>query len=246
MSNSTQMHASHGFLLMGTNDVFGCHLPMFFMPAHAFQVIFELAFNDNDKETYLRTKKENPGKPLIVQNTHAMSLEEMAKSESFKCFADFANNNGDPIGNKFIESTTVTVKKNILFEPLSQNNDYPENLAYYLYGKNSEYHLSHVLTKAPNFQQELDIELTDEMVSNIKNLHSEITKIHIPSLNEENGHPFKSDPLTESEYPLMIDNDGGMAGSFKVLRRYWINNNPLNDGLEHHNMDGMDHHHMNM
>ncbi len=234
MSNSSQMKAGHGFLIMGTNNIFGCHLPMFFTPAHAFQVIYELSFENRDKEKYLAIKKDNPGKPLIILNTKAMSLEEITNSDSFQCNFYFANNNGDPTGHPFINDTTISVKKKILFEPLDQNNGYPENISYYLYGKDSEYHLSHVLTKAPNFQQEIDVSLSNDISDIINNIDNTITKISIPSLSEKSKQPIADDPLTQSQYNIIMDN--GTTGTIKIESKYWINNGPLNMNMTGMNM----------
>jgi hypothetical protein len=164
MSNSShQMPSSHGFLMMGIDKLFSCHLPMYFMPNHSFQVILEIELAGNDIETYRKTRKENPGKPLILMNNTEMLLEELVNSGSYNAAGNFANKNGDPIGDPFIESTTVTIKRKLLFESLNPNAEYPENLTYYLYGKNSEFHVSHLLSKAPNFQQELDVALSGDI-----------------------------------------------------------------------------------
>ena len=227
MSNiHTNLKAAHGFLLMGTNNVFGSHLPMFFMPAHAFQVIFELFFEDKDKEKYLAIKKDNPGKPLIIFEPKPMSLEEIANSKSFQCGLFIANINGDPDGDALINNLNVSIKQKILFEPLNQNKDYPENISYYLYGRNSEYHLSHILTKAPNFQQEVDVSVSDNIIDIINNMNNNILEVSIPALNEKSKQPIREDPLTQSQYTINIDNN--TKGIIDIKSKYWINNNSLN------------------
>jgi len=233
------MKARHGFLLMDTNNVFGCHLPMFFMPAHAFQVIFGLSFEDKVKEKYLAIKKDNPGKPLIIFNPkpmEPMSLEEIANSGSFECNFYFSNNNGDPDGGPFITDANISVKK-ILFEPLNQNENYPENLSYYLYGKDSEYHLSHILTKAPNFQQEIDISISDNIIDTINKMNNSITRISISSLSEKSKQPIVNDPLNQSQYTINLDN--GITGTINIESKYWINNGPLNMQMHNMNMNEM-------
>ncbi len=234
MSNSSQMEALHGFLLLGKDNIFGCHLPMFFTAAHAFQVIFELSFEDKVKEKYLATKKDNPGKPLIVLNTKAMSLEEIANSGSFECDFYFSNNDGDPDGDPFINKANISVKQKILFEPLDQNKDYPEHLLYYLYGKDSEYHISHILTKAPNFQQEIDISLSVNIIETINKMNNLITRISIPSLSEKSKQPIVNDPLSQSQYAINMDN--GITGTINTESKYWINNGPLNMNMNGMNM----------
>jgi hypothetical protein len=238
MSNSSkQMPSSHGFLIMGSEKLFSCHLPMFFMPNHSFQVILEIELGGNDIETYHKTRKENPGKPLIIMNNTKMLLEDLVNSGSYKAAGYFANENGDPIGNPFIESTTVTVKRKLLFESLNPNAEYPEKLTYYLYGTNSEFHLSHLLSKAPNFEQELDVTLSSNISDKIKELDTEIVKISIPSLNERSNQPITIDPLTQSEYIIRIDDVDDKAadtsGKIEIINKFWINNGSLNFNHDH-------------
>jgi hypothetical protein len=255
MSNSSkQMPSSHGFLMMGTEKLFSCHLPMYFMPDHSFQVILEIELGGNDIETYLKTRKENPGEPLIIMNNTEMLLEELVNSDSYKAAGYFANENGDPKKGKppFIDPTTVTIKRKLLFESLNPNAEYPENLTYYLYGTNSsEFHLSHLLSKAPNFQQELDVTLSGDISDKIKELDSEIVKISIPSLNEKSNQHITTDPLTQSEYTIRMDvkeeetDAVDVSGKIEIINKFWINNGPLNfeeNHNHHHNMN----HNMNM
>ncbi len=68
MSNSTnETPAIHGFLMIGTTKLFLCHLPMFFMPVHSYQVILQADIPEEDMKTYVKTKNENPNKPIIHQ-----------------------------------------------------------------------------------------------------------------------------------------------------------------------------------
>src|SRR5215211_4441496 len=112
MSNlSKQMPRLHGFLMMSIKNLFSCHLPMFFMPNHSFQIILEIEIGGNDIETYLKARKEKPREPLIIMNNELtpMLVEEIVNSSSYKAKLSFANKDGDPIGPPIIESTTVTV-----------------------------------------------------------------------------------------------------------------------------------------
>jgi hypothetical protein len=248
MSNSSkQIPSSHGFLMMGTEKLFSCHLPMYFTPGHSFQVILEIELGGNDIETYLKTRKENPGEPLIIMNNTKMLLEELVNSGSYKAAGCFADENGDPKEGEdpFIKSTTVTIKRKLLFESLNPNAEYPENLTYYLYGTNSEFHLSHLLSKAPNFQQELDVALSGDISDKIKELDSEIVKISIPSLNERSKQPITIDPLTQSEYTIRMDDLDdeavNVSSKIEIINKFWINNGSLNFKKNHNH-----HHNMNM
>lgn len=163
---------------------------------------------------------------MIVLNDSEMILEELANSESFFGNMRFSNENGDPIG-KVLGQTNVKVKKILLFNQLNIDTpDYPTHLEYYLFGTNSDWHLSHMLTKGPNFEQELDISISG---SQPDNKDSEIFKVSIPSEDEKSKQHIKSDPLSKDDYEIVTEDE--QKFQISIINRIWINNIPLNDGL---------------
>jgi hypothetical protein len=254
MSDS-ERPAGHGMLLLGTNKVYASHLAMFAMPEHGYQAILELELDSKDKETYLNTKRENPSKPLIIMNRGGMLLKDIVNSgnEGFDARMSFADDDGNPV-KTIIESVKVPVKKSLLFTRLNPTGDnYPEFLSYYLYGINPEFHLSHVLTKAPNFQQEMDVSLHDvdfsgnrnKTVEDIMNgVSSGLLTVSIPDLEERNKQHIKQDPLDKSEYTIKIPgiptrtSHGDSTGKISITNKFWINNISLNQGFaDHMHMD---------
>jgi hypothetical protein len=219
---SPELSSNHGFLMLGMKNLYLCHLPMYSMPAHAFQSIVQAEIEDSIWENYLKIKRETPSKPLIILNDKPMSLEELVNSDSFHGLVFFANENGDPIPPT-LGSTKVIVKRKLFFEQLFKDRpDYPQNLEYYLFGTNMDWHLSHCISKAPNFEQELDISIlgNDEVVAD------GIAKISFPSEIEKSRQPVKSDPLTKNKYTVTIQN--GKELEISILNKFWINNSMLN------------------
>ena len=193
------------------------------MAAHSFQTILEAEIESSEFENYLRIKKENPVRPIIVLNKSPMVLEELANSSSFLGGIHFANENGDPIGNP-ISETPIKIKRILLFRQLNKNSpDYPEHLEYYLFGMNSDWHLSHLLSKAPNFEQELDISISGHLSDN---KDSELIKVSIPSEDEKSKQHITQDPLTQNDYEIVTEK----ADKFQISisNRFWINNAILN------------------
>jgi hypothetical protein len=218
--------AVHGFLMLGTHNLYLCHLPMYHMPAHSYQTILEAEIEESAMKNYVKIKKETPAKPLIILNQSSMILEELVNSNSFNGPIHFANENGDPEGGP-IGQTTVNIKKVLLFKQLNKDSpDYPENLEYYLFGTNPDWHLSHFLSKAPNFEQELDISVSGNLSDNEE---SQIIKILIPSVNEKSSQHITQDPLTKREYTITTEN--GEKFQIAITNRFWINNKILNQHM---------------
>ena len=219
---------THNFLMLGTEKLFLCHLPMYHVPAHSFQTILEAEIEPPEMENYLRIKKENPDKPVIVFNESQMVLEELANSSSFVGPIHFANINGDPDGDP-IGQTKVNIKKILLSKKLNENSpDYPKHLEYYMFGTNSDCYLSHFLSKAPNFEQELGILISDTLLDNKE---SHLIKISIPSVDEKNIQHITNDPLTQNEYT--IETEKKEKFQISITNRYWINNTMLNPPKTH-------------
>ena len=221
-----QLARIHGFLMLGTNSLYLSHLPMYNVPAHSYQTIIEAEIDEPHMEKYLEIKKENPTKPIIISNTERIPLEKLVNSSSFVGRITFANEDGDPIGNRLISpDIPVNIKKILLFKQLNENSpDYPKHLEYYLFGTDSDWHLSHFLSKAPNFEQELDISIAGNLSDKIK--ESKIIKVSIPSLNEESIQPITNDPLNQNDYIIATEN--GDKIPISITNKFWINNNPLN------------------
>lgn len=258
MSHSHEPAGHHGMLLLGTKKIYACHLPMFAHKEHCYQAILEIELNSTDMEVYLNTRNENPSKPLIVMNQEPMLLKDIVNprnNNSLHAFISFANENGDPVGEPVIESAEATVKKPLLFKELNPTGDnYPENLSYYLFGTDMEFHLSHVLTKAPNFQQELDISLDDTTLAGDKTLQDIIkgsesgpTIVSFLNVEEKNKQPILNDPLDKPEYTIRIDSDDSTSAitiKISIQNKFWINNGPLNQGFtDHIHTDHTDVHH---
>jgi hypothetical protein len=201
-------------------------------PAHSFQIILEAGIEESEMEKYLTEKKKDPSRPIIVLNTSEMTLEQLANSSSFFGRICFAGESGDPIDKSSISQTNVKVNKILLFNELNKNSpDYPEHLEYYLFGTNSDWHLSHLLTKAPNFEQELDISISGNLSDN---KDSEIFKISIPTEAERSKQPmynirenkFITVPLARDDYEIVTEKTDKFQIS--IINRFWINNSMLN------------------
>ena len=101
-----------------TNKLFLCHLPMFNMPVHSYQVILQADLPDKDMKTYIKTKNENPNKPIIISNTEEKTLKMLSNAGSFKAQITFADDDGNSTDD-IVDSTSVRVNKTLLFEKLT-------------------------------------------------------------------------------------------------------------------------------
>ena len=71
---------------------------------HSYQTILEAEVEGPEMENYLKIKKENPAKPIIILNESSMLLEKLVNSSSLVGPIHFANENGDPVGKPISET----------------------------------------------------------------------------------------------------------------------------------------------
>jgi len=236
--SSHETPSIHGFVIMGTENLYFCHLPMYYMANHRYQVIFEGELTESDKNLYLKARdeikaNETPNNVIIIGNpiNQKKLLRELLYSKegslgSFigEAFVGLPDESSEP----FMKDVEVRIKNILLFEPMepkekkdNKDNNYPEYVTYYLYGKDPEYHISHLLSKAPNFQQEMEIKLDKKI-----NIDSKPIKVSIPSLKEREKQPITTDPLVEqSKYVIKYDES---TSKMEVSKYQWFETSMLN------------------
>jgi hypothetical protein len=249
----------HAFVILGTNrdsKFYFSHTPMLHNPVHTYQVIFEGEFDrSEDMEKYLqkreelRKKGERPDNAVIIANPNQVqSFEKILNIPTLtdgsfigEGFEGLGFEDGEAFKKPSFMKAKINIKKVLLFQQLNPNtHTYPNFLTYYLYGSGSELYVSHVLTKAPNFEQEREIELLEP--KNINFGSENILKIEVSDVLEKDNQLIRDDPIKEERkegYKINIED--GSTGKIKFNKYQWIEINILNmphQGHTHHNPPG--------
>ena len=95
--------------------------------------------------------------------------------------------------------------------------------------------------KSPNFQQEMDVTLSGNIIDKTNEASFKVMRVSIPTLNEKDEQHITEDPLTQLEYSIAAED--GTTGNISIKKKYWINNGPLNMSMHGH---GMHMNHVNM
>jgi hypothetical protein len=242
----------HAFVILGTNRegrFYFSHTPMLHNPVHTYQVIFEGEFDKiEDMEKYLikreelRKKGERPDNAVIIANPNQVqSFEKILNIPTLtegsfigEGFEGLGFENGEAFKKPSFMKAKINIKKVLLFQKLNPHTqDYPNFLTYYLYGTNSKLYISHVLTKAPNFEQEREIELLEP--KNINFGSNSVFKIEVPDIIEKNNQPIRDDPIKEErEDGYKINIEDGSTGRIKFGKYQWIEINILNKPHQQH------------
>jgi hypothetical protein len=157
---------THNMMLVGDKAVYLSHLPMFHAP-HQFQVILEATFEKGGKplsSTYLTDRAQHQKvKMYTVEPAEVFVLRRMWATEGPRradfvgtVFRGHLERGGETI--RGLAGIDVTVKRVVYARELpSAKRD--EKLSYILFGNDKELFLAHQLSKAPDFDQIVAVEV---------------------------------------------------------------------------------------
>lgn len=217
----------HGFVMAGTETLFLCHLAMFPMQAHMYQVILEVRLPEYAMNQYVIDRKQHWHEAYILGNVEydLMTLVQIQNGQLKSFIADiFRGMPEDP--NKdtpLIHNVRVTIERIVYFRHFDYNMDYPNSLTYVLFGSGNEAHMTHYMTKEPDFNQVLDLAEAPNWLPPGQ-LEAGI-QVNIPSLN---GHTmFCSNPLTKTSYEVQFYGQEPLH-TINVGSSYWFSTDSLN------------------
>ncbi|PYP82943.1 MAG: hypothetical protein DMF61_24780 [Blastocatellia bacterium AA13] len=216
----------HGFVMCGLETLFLCHLPMFYMENHRYQLILQVSIPEYAMAHYAADRRKNPGTPYILGNvqTDLMTIPQMQNRQEVSFVSDiFRGLPNDPNKDKpLIHNVNVTINRIVHYRYFDFNMDYPTSLTYILFGAGTEAHLTHYITKQPDFDQVLDLAESPDWLD-IQHLQASVP-INIPSLASQ---VYCSNPLVNPEYDVQL----GGSGSYriKIGRSYFFDTASLNN-----------------
>ncbi|MGH2852814.1 MAG: hypothetical protein ACRDLF_01290 [Solirubrobacteraceae bacterium] len=151
----------HGFVMAGLQTVFLDHLAMFAMQNHMYQAILEVSLPPYAMSAYVADRRANPGQVYILGNSQSdlFTMPQVQTRQVAAFAADvFRGVPQEPnTDTPLIHNVTVTIDRVVYFRHFDYTDAYPPYLAYVLYGAGTEAHLSHRMTKEPDFQQVVDL-----------------------------------------------------------------------------------------
>ena len=160
---------THNMMLVGQESVFLSHLPMFHRE-HRFQLIFEADFRQTGKQVtdiYVKDRAKHPDvKMYTVSPAETFILSRLWSSEpgnrrdAFQAavFRGHLERGGRKIVG--LGNAEVKVKRLVYFRELADADGRIDKLGYILFGKGKEFFMAHQISRAPDFDQILAIDVT--------------------------------------------------------------------------------------
>ncbi len=145
----------HGFILNGTETLYVCHLPMFNMPNHMYQVTLEITIPADALAQYLADRQANPGNFYVLGNlqTDLFTIPDVMLGKIKNFQADiFRGMPQDPNTDiPLIHNVQTTITRIVYARHFDYSIPYPEEMTYIIFGNEKEAFLDHYLTKEEDF-----------------------------------------------------------------------------------------------
>lgn len=195
---------THGMFMLGTGNLYLCHMPMFDVEDHRYQLILRARLNRAALRTFLADKAKHPDSPynLINNDDDQFTLPEVAVGDvqAFQASVYRGYSGSDP-KEKIVGSATVTVEQVVVFRHFNQNIPRPDTLTYILFGDGREAHLSHYIARDPDYQHLLTLPQVpdwlpvDQLKAGVQVGFIGMSSLPIPCRN----------PLTDDSYAVMFE-----------------------------------------
>jgi hypothetical protein len=161
--------AGHGMLLFGEKSIYLSHLPLFSMTVHRYQVILEVTLTKaggDPQAAYVQDRRRHPSTKIYTFDPDPFVLPELDPANPqrssftgtiFRGHFEHPERGAKPINENVVANVTRVVHFR-KFDP--QASGLPQ-LEYFLFGKDKDLFLAHLITSPPDFDQVLSVTQTD-------------------------------------------------------------------------------------
>lgn len=162
---------THGMLLFGEKTIYLSHLPMFSMNIHRYQVILEVTLTKaggDAQAAYVKDRRQHPGTRIYTFEPETFVLPELdPKNPQRTSFAGTIFRGHFERGGRAInENVVAKVTRVIHFRRFdSQATGLPQ-LEYFVFGKDQDLFLAHLITRPPDFDQVMSVSQIDRKFTN--------------------------------------------------------------------------------
>jgi hypothetical protein len=162
---------THGMLLFGEKTIYLSHLPMFSMNIHRYQVILEVTLTKTGGDAqagYVQDRRKHPGTRIYTFEPEPFVLPELdPKNQQRSSFQGTIFRGHFERGGKSInENVVANVTRVIHFRKFDAQAARLPELEYFLFGKDKDLFLAHLITRPPDFDQVMSISQIDRKFTN--------------------------------------------------------------------------------
>ncbi len=152
----------HSCILIGRDTLFACHVGMFYVPNHRYQVVLEIGLPEYARRIYVEDREAHPDDFYTIINveTDLVTLPAIRNGQTMSFIAHVAR--GAPVDPALVANVRATVERVVCFRQADASFEYPPTLTYLLFGAGTEAHMTHLLTRDPDFQHIVELDAPPE------------------------------------------------------------------------------------
>jgi hypothetical protein len=160
----------HAFIMLGEKALFLCHMTMFDMEEHCYQLILRATLPDETMKLYLAGLNQSPRTTYFLGNSNSdlLTVADLASgarrgflADLFRGVPDRPKSDGWPWDGRpqflVAANVEVTVDRVVYHRHFDMGLEHPKKLTYVLFGEGDEAHLNHFQTKEPDFDHVLSL-----------------------------------------------------------------------------------------
>lgn len=205
-STIDEMPTQHAFIMMGHQTLFICHLTMYGMEEHNFQIVLQARLPSEAKRQFDQDRASHLNNTYFLGNSpqDLFTVPEISSGQRTSFVGDVFR--GIPQKPKYdswpwadqtplIPNVTVTIERVVYFRHLSMSFDPPKMITYALFGSGNEAHMTNYQSKIPDFDQVVSLAEAPDWLTPTQ-LQS---GVHV-SINKQRPHgtTYCGDPLPRS------------------------------------------------
>ncbi|HWO65025.1 MAG TPA: hypothetical protein VNO31_33820 [Umezawaea sp.] len=223
MSHDEETPDIHGFVLVGEQVVHGGHLAMFTMAAHRYQVVAAFGFGTEVKQTYVDARNAAPTATFIVVNDEKLLLQKMVADRTFAGSILKVVDNDLHDATPIVSGVPVEITAVLHNRQFRDAEDYPPKPSYLLFGQGSEAHVTHYMTKMPDYQLLADVSATDSDFTSAELAAGVL--VDLPDVEE--NHTPATTPIPPGTVVRALGPQGKKV-TLTVTRTQWFDTKELN------------------
>ncbi len=154
--------SQHAFIVLGTKTLFICHLTMYGMEEHNYQLILQAKLPHDAMHQYNEDRRNNPNKTYFLGNSprDLLTIPEMQSgarpyfiADVFRGIPQLPEYKTWPWADQtpIIQGVRLDIERVVYFRHLAMTFDAPTTLTYALFGLGDEAHMTNYQTKTPDF-----------------------------------------------------------------------------------------------
>lgn len=215
----------HAHLMVGKHTLFLCHLTMFHMEDHCYQIVLRARLPEYAMKQYVKDREDHPHElyflgnvaddlltmPEIQTGSRASFVAEIYRGIPYKKeYTEWPWKDVKPI----IDRVPLTIERVVHYRHFDFSAAYPQALTYLLFGYGDEAHLSHFQTKEPDFDHVASLADLPAWLPP-QSLEAGVT-VNLPDIPGD--RVFCESPLPSTSFEVTYAGQNGQYGSEK--RRY--------------------------